>query len=507
MDKKTNNKLQKWDLGNVLDYTGNEDLVFYKDLAQRNLEDNKNRVLTYSHKAYFNIYEFGKDLKIEAIHRVHSNVEYEPKSIKFYNGKIYILLERQLIVMSFPENNFSSTKVKKIAYKTTSIYSDFAINHDGVFLFLKQISSNETDGCHLVATKTPDVEGTGEVTVHDKRRMLEESNLRYTNSEIIYKASFQYTGYSIFLLKHLSSKFGSQVLSYLDFDARDLKSAGTYYSTPQASSNYKKTEYFQTKRFLYYINDQSLASNKDVTITEKVGVLHKSHQNQLGSKLIQNSQALTGKIISVIAGYNSPLSNHHLIMANPPKNTSKYFIPAQYDLNLYTEHFSKSGIEFKPLEGSKSTGASQFQIRIKTSEQEYLVNACFGMKCTLKDSRTVINQKEKGTPSGNNHFIEFFVGFGIIGIFIFVIKWIASGHDRQVKQTQDLMNSIISEDDMDSKSKQKERLRKEIELQNQTDMSLSEIKMMQDSMDQSRDMKNTEEQDLDLDMSQEIAGF
>jgi hypothetical protein len=38
-------------------------------------------------------------------------------------------------------------------------------------------------------------------------------------------------------------------------------------------------------------------------------------------------------------------------------------------------------------------------------------------------------------------------------------------------------------------------------------MSLSEIKMMQDSVDQTRDEKDTAEQDLELDMSAEIAGF
>jgi hypothetical protein len=185
---------------------------------------------------------------------VHNTHEYEPKTIRFYKGKIYVLLKRQLIVMSFPNDDFSSKKLKKLAYKTKSIYSDMTINHKGIFLFLRQASENEADGAYLVASRTEDVEETGEINIKDKR-ILEKSNLHFKNPNVLYKASFEYTGYSVFLLKHLASKFGGHVLSYLNTDAADMKSAAEFFNTPAASSHYKSTEYFETKTFLYYVNN------------------------------------------------------------------------------------------------------------------------------------------------------------------------------------------------------------------------------------------------------------
>lgn len=124
-------------MGDVLDFTDNSDLHFYKDLAQRNIQASKNRILTYTHKAYFHVFEFDETFKLEAIHKVKNTVEYDPKSIRFYNGEIYILLEKELVVLSFPNSDFSSSKLTKSVYKTKAIYSDFAINFNGVFLFLK----------------------------------------------------------------------------------------------------------------------------------------------------------------------------------------------------------------------------------------------------------------------------------------------------------------------------------------------------------------------------------
>lgn len=165
-----------------------------------------------------------------------------------------------------------------------------------------------------------------------------------------------YAGYSVFLLKHLTSKFGSIFLyNHFSFHSKDLKSAATLFKTPKTETGYKNTVLFQTKNFIYYVNNKIMEKDYNKVVTGSVEVLTKMDKDQQHRKLISSSKALSGKVISILAGYNSPLSNHHLIIAIPPKIPSRYLKPSQYELNLFTENFSKSAIKFKPLEGSKSS--------------------------------------------------------------------------------------------------------------------------------------------------------
>ena len=164
----------------------------------------------------------------------------------------------------------------------------------------------------------------------------------------------------------------------------------------------------------------------------------------------------------MLAGYTSPLSNHHLILAVPPKEPTTYSIPEQYELSLYSEHFTKSALNFKPLVTAKRNVATHYTIRVKTTMQEYLINSCFGSKCLVKDSRTVIHQK--GSHSSNTIMYVFMISSLLaIALSIYCVK---RGQAQQIKKTQNLMDSIIGEEDMDSKRKQKMRLKKEMELQN-----------------------------------------
>ena len=289
LEKKSTNKLKSWDLGDWLDSTPNTHLKFYKDLAQRNLQAKGNRLLTFTNKGYFTVYIFDEHLNIEKIHKVANTVEYSPKKIVFYKNSIYLLLDKQLVVLTFHGGDFSSKHFKKVVYKTKAVYSDFAINHKGVFLFMKQAGAKPENGSYLLASVSADIEQTGAHTTKKLVRVLESSNLVHKYSSLLHGASFEYTGYSVYLLKHKLSMYGPTVLSYLNFDAKDLKSAAMPFRAPQTSSKFKNTEYFQTSNMLYYLNNKASTQNKEMLVTDKVDILIKDNSNQIHSKLIESN--------------------------------------------------------------------------------------------------------------------------------------------------------------------------------------------------------------------------
>lgn len=84
------------------------------------------------------------------------------------------------------------------------------------------------------------------------------------------------------------------------------------------------------------------------------------------------------------------------------------------------------------------------------------------------------------------------------------------GQEKNIQETEELLGEVIPKDQVNSQQIQKEKLRKEIELQNQSDLSLSEIKMMDDSIGFSAggaQSYNTLKGELELDASHDSAGF
>ena len=123
--------------------------------------------MTFTHKAFLHIYEFNNNLEVENVYLLNNSIELEPRSIKLFDGKVYLLLDRELIVLSYPDNDYTSPHNERLSYKTKSLYHDFAINKRGVFLFLKQIGDSESQGLHLVASTDCDIEGTGATKIKD----------------------------------------------------------------------------------------------------------------------------------------------------------------------------------------------------------------------------------------------------------------------------------------------------------------------------------------------------
>lgn len=126
----------------------------------------------------------------------------------------------------------------------------------------------------------------------------------------------------------------------------------------------------------------------------------------------------------------------------------------------------------------------------------------------MSDSREVktISSKSEGINLKE-------VIFGLAGALIFlmvVIYMVVLGQEKNIQETEELLGEVIPKDQVNSQQIQKEKLRKEIELQNQSDLSLSEIKMMDDSIGFSAggaQSYNTLKGELELDASHDSAGF
>ena len=452
------------------------------------------------------VYEFDRDLKLLAIHNIKNSVEYDVKAIRFYDGKIYLLQGKEMVVISYTNNDYKSGTYNKILYKLKDSYIDFIVNHNGIFLFLKQVSDKESDGAVLVASKSSDVDGQGGVVTNDKR-LLENFN-KYQSDYVVYQASFLYSGLSNFLLKYMKTKYESHILSYLDLNSTVLKSSTIIQGTLSAQPNEAPSQLVESDDYIYSISNSPTKDQPEIITTEHFTISIKQNTNIQNPKLVTTSKSFDGKIVAMITSSQTKLNEQRIIVATALSQSSHNIQNIDYKLSLQTISFTKSALDFAPLAADKITNAADtYEIIIKTANNHYSIQACFGLKCLLEDSREVKKGEQTKGETSENSYGFLYGSIGVLAFLSILALIYVAGEREQLEETREMVDAVISKDEMDDYSgndKQKKRIQKEIQLQNQTNMSMSigNSQLMEDSLDESMQYRGKEtSQGLNLDIS------
>ena len=221
----------------------------------------------------------------------------------------------------------------------------------------------------------------------------------------------------------------------------------------------------------------------------------------------ETKSQLSGKVLSVLAG-GKFIQNYRPLVGEIVTSTLKSDYPTQYNLSLYNINTSQSSLEFQKVDDQSSAKLEEGNFIAETEKSIFHIQVCYGIKCTLADSREVA---KKSDPSEGSNIKEIIFGLAGAVIFLLVVLYmVVLGQEKNIQETEELLAGVIKKDATDSQQIQKEKLRKEIELQNQSDLSLSEIKMMDDSLGFSAGGAKSYETlkaELELDASHDSAGF
>lgn len=223
---------------------------------------------------------------------------------------------------------------------------------------------------------------------------------------------------------------------------------------------------------------------------------------------VETSSSATGRILSVLKNSGDLVGDRLLLVGEVVTSTIASDYPTLYKVFIQMTRTSQSILEFAKNPSPQASSTKEAEFEVETEKSSFQIKFCYGQNCSLADSRQVVKNDTQNVAINLKELI-----FGLAGALIFlliVVYMVVLGQEKNLQETEDLLAEVIPKDQIDSQQIQKEKLRKEIELQNQSDLSLSEIKMMDDSIGFSAGGAQTYETlkaDLELDASHDSAGF
>ena len=403
-----------WELGDELDLISNSNLKFQKDLSQRHLKPIGNYlIVNYKHQ-FFKIVHFDEDMALQNVYHFQVPIAFNFHAVRFRDQTIYGLEENRMVAISFPKGFDKKPRYKVYNYRDS--YTDFIINHKGLFFWL-QVSLNDKKGSEsiLLVSTGPDLE-------HELKAA--------TPGTFFMFAKFQYTSYSNFVIRTHPDERENFRFYALNMETSDIQKAIRTRRLPQGRAGLRIKQLFETKNLVYYVYFKGRHTEKIVGYVKGETV----------NPALMNNR-IKGLFVAFITGYHNSLEENFILVSNLGNKQEAH-------LKLYSLNLTNSYVTCQPSEGEIGRNRKEIcQFRVATENNIYNFKLCFGRKCSLNLKR-VDNGESRDDRVLKKYDLAVLIFAFVFSIFVLCLcRWYTKKNMEAIEQAQDIIQRPGGADD------------------------------------------------------------